>query len=420
MEPNSEVSLHDTNFASLPLILISPIFGRISDDMCTPQEDLRSGDFAPARNLANMLSLLEDEPTRKVYFRKWLLETLEVKLSDNRHELSEPGLPRPAAMITKGILKDVQIDGHVEWKDYRTTCKSGAHIALASPACQRFSLRPYIDISGAIVCPNGSVQVEALMPGLRVDCDVRDNRQRNLLAGLVRALTNAFDGLMKFYKSPSGPVSGYPSASGYASGEDGESIDCWFPYRNSYTDQYDTEHTFEYDSRLTQGPLIFVAKHTDPKVIPNLIVVKFTRAYSKAVHNLLAAKGFAPNLFAVEDLAGGWKMVVMEFLLEPDWTMLEMKTHEERLRYKEKLWEALCVIHDKKLVHGDVRGPNILVSKDGDVKLIDFDYCGTHEQVRYQREWDHTNRSVDAKEGDLIRKEHDVFEFNKIFDNSQS
>jgi len=375
MEPKSEVSLHNTNFASLPLTLISPIFGRISDDVRTPQEDLGPEDFAPARNLANMLSMLVDERTRKFDFRNWLLETLEGNLSDSM------------AMSARGILEGVLIEGHVEWKDYVLIVTegkaelgeqfSGPHGRLlasfrAHYMQERCSYRvgesclpailityhgPFVDMSVAIVCPDGSVQGEALMPGLRVDCDFRDDYQRNLLAGLVRALTNAFDGLMKFYKSPSGPVSGYRSTSGHTSSE---SIDCWFPYRNSYTDEYNTEQTFEYESRLTPGPLVFVAKHTDPKVIPNLIVVKFTRAYSKAVHNLLAAKGFAPKLFAVEDLAGGWKMVVMEFLLDSDWTMLEMKTHEERLRYKEKLWEALCVIHDKGLVHGDVRRPQYL------------------------------------------------------------
>ncbi|KAI0299588.1 hypothetical protein BC826DRAFT_995403, partial [Russula brevipes] len=107
------------------------------------------------------------------------------------------------------------------------------------------------------------------------------------------------------------------------------------------------------------------------------------------VHNLLAAEGFPPKLFAVEDLAGGWKMVVMEFLLYSDcqWMMLEMKEHSERLRYKGKVWQALSVIHGKEFVHGDFRGPNIFVSNNGDVKLIDFDHCGRHEQGRYPREW---------------------------------
>ncbi|KAI0299538.1 hypothetical protein BC826DRAFT_995127 [Russula brevipes] len=125
------------------------------------------------------------------------------------------------------------------------------------------------------------------------------------------------------------------------------------------------------------------------------------------MHNLLAAEGFAPELFAVEDLAGGWKMVVMEFLLDSDWTMLEMTTHEERLRYKEKLWGALCLIHGKEFA--------ISSFQNGDVKLIDFDHCGRHEKGRYPREWDHRNCREDAKEGDLMRKEHDVLLFNRIF-----
>jgi serine/threonine protein kinase len=169
-----------------------------------------------------------------------------------------------------------------------------------------------------------------------------------------------------------------------------------------------------------ESTLVFLAEHTGPNAGLPPIVVKFTRTYSEYVHNLLAAEGFAPELFAVEDLAGGWKMVVMEFLLDSDWTMLEMKKHSERSRYKGKLWRALSVIHGKEFVHGDVRGPNIFVSKNGDVKLIDFDYCGRHEQGRYPREWDHRNCREDAKEGDLMRKEHDVLLFNRIFDRSHS
>ena len=49
----------------------------------------------------------------------------------------------------------------------------------------------------------------------------------------------------------------------------------------------------------------------------------FTRTYSKEVHELLAGEGFAPELYAVEDLA-----VVMEYL--SGWTILHGKNHEER------------------------------------------------------------------------------------------
>jgi hypothetical protein len=38
------------------------------------------------------------------------------------------------------------------------------------------------------------------------------------------------------------------------------------------------------------------------------------RTYLRDVLELLASSGFAPELFAVEDLAGGWKMVIVEYL----------------------------------------------------------------------------------------------------------
>ena len=77
---------------------------------------------------------------------------------------------------------------------------------------------------------------------------------------------------------------------------------------------------------------------------------------------MLADNRFALKLIAVEDLVGGWKMVVMEYLL--GWEMLGEKPYEERLKHKERLKKALHIIHDQGFVHGDIRWPNILVSKD--------------------------------------------------------
>jgi hypothetical protein len=258
------------------------------------------------------------------------------------------------------------------------------------------------------------VQVEALTPALRVDCDYRDDRQRNLLAGFVRALRNAFEGLQIFYQSRSIPTR---DPSGYRSNKRAASIDRPFPYQDSYTNSQGVRCPFKYTSRLMQGALIFLAEHTGPKAIAKLIVVKFTRTYSEDAHKLLASKGFAPQLFAVEDLAGGWKMVVMEHL--SGWVMLGEKAHQERLKYKEKLKKALSVIHEHDLVHGDVRWPNILVYEDN-INLVDFDNCGKEGVQRYPREWDHRQRRDDAKEGDLMRKEHDDWMLERLFDHSVS
>jgi RIO1 family len=254
------------------------------------------------------------------------------------------------------------------------------------------------------------VQVEALTPALRVDCDYRDDRQRNLLAGFVRALRNAFEGLKKFYESPSGPIS---DPCGYRSNKHA-SIDRPFPYKVSYTNKERIECAFKYKSRLVRGALIFLAEHTEPEANAKLIVVKFTRTYSEVVHELLASKGFAPELFAVEDLAGGWKMVVMEYL--SGWVMLGEKPQP---KYKETLKKALRVIHDHGLVHGDVRRPNILVSEDA-IKFVDFDHCGMEGVETYPREWDHRQGREDAKEGDVLQRCHDDWMLERIFDYSVS
>ena len=256
--------------------------------------------------------------------------------------------------------------------------------------------------------------MQALTPGLRVDCDYRDDDQRNLLAGFVRALRNAYEGLKNFYESPSGPT---PDPCGYRSEPTSPSIDRPFPYKDSYTNKGQIECAFKYKSRLVHGALLFLAEHTGPEADAKEILIKFTRTYSKEVHELLASSGFAPALFAVEDLAGGWRMVVMEYL--SDWVMLGEKPHQERLKYKEKLKEVLRIIHDRGFVHGDIRWPNILVSEDN-VKVIDFDHCGQEGVKKYPREWDHRQRLEEAKEGDLMQKNHDTWMLDRIFDHSVS
>ena len=255
--------------------------------------------------------------------------------------------------------------------------------------------------------------MEALTPALRVDCDYRDDRQRNLLAGFVRALRNTFEGLKEFYRSPSGPIR---DPCGYRSNRH-TSIDRPFPYKDYYTNEGGIKCTFKYKLRLVRSALIFLAELMDTEANAKLIVVKFTRTYSEVVHKLLGSKGFAPELFAVEDLAGGWKMVVMEYLL--GWVMLGEKPHQERAKYKEKLKKALCIIHDRDLVHGDVRCPNILVYED-DIKLVDFDHCVKEGVKKYPREWDHTQRREDAKEGDFLQKLHDDWMLERIFDSFYS
>ena len=123
-----EVFIHNRpiDFESVPPVLISPIFGRLSEDLFKHHEDLRSEDFAPARDLANMLSVLEKkEASRKEPFLKWLLKLLpDIK----REELSHDARLQPhevRARLMTAIMqgeptdkkRDIETDGHVELGD---------------------------------------------------------------------------------------------------------------------------------------------------------------------------------------------------------------------------------------------------------------------------------------------------------------
>ena len=113
-------------FDEVPLTLISPIFGRFSDDLFTLEKDFRSEDFAPARDLANMLSkLAKDEASRNGAFLDWLLKTLpsieRTKSSGDASLKPHEVRPRLLTAIIKGEHEDSRhdyaTDGHVELGD---------------------------------------------------------------------------------------------------------------------------------------------------------------------------------------------------------------------------------------------------------------------------------------------------------------
>ena len=120
-----EVYIHNRpiDFESVPLTLISPVFGRVSDDLFTNHEDLTSQDFAPVRKLANMFS---NPAPRKEFFRRWLLETLpDIERGEPSHDTPLGPHEEVRASLTTTIIKgerrdkehDFETDGHVELGD---------------------------------------------------------------------------------------------------------------------------------------------------------------------------------------------------------------------------------------------------------------------------------------------------------------
>jgi hypothetical protein len=93
------------DFESVPLALISPIFGRLLDDLITNHENLLSQDFTPAKNLANMFSELEENVvSRKKSFSAWLLDMLpDIERKESSHGEARE---RPMTTIIKGERRD--------------------------------------------------------------------------------------------------------------------------------------------------------------------------------------------------------------------------------------------------------------------------------------------------------------------------
>ena len=72
-------------------------------------------------------------------------------------------------------------------------------------------------------------------------------------------------------------------------------------------------------------------------------------------------------------------MVVMEYI---DGETLD-KAKQISPTFMDQIRRALDVLHGQGYVFGDLRGPNILITKNEEVKLINFDCAGVHMKSQY-------------------------------------
>lgn len=112
------------------------------------------------------------------------------------------------------------------------------------------------------------------------------------------------------------------------------------------------------------------------------IVVKFVERYGVDAHRILADAGYAPKLLhfgsAFPGIVGykGAFMVVMEYV---EGTNADSLTEDAY----HGLRNAVDILHQAGFVHGDIRIPNVLLSRSGRVKIIDFDWAGKDGEVMY-------------------------------------
>jgi len=192
-----------------------------------------------------------------------------------------------------------------------------------------------------------------------------------------------------------------------------ENLDPQYPDPRTYRSlESKTTVNFKYLRQMDEKKLLFVGETDNGE----RICIKFVCRYSQAVHEKCAKMGIAPKLRGFEDIGAGWKMVIMDALdkeYKPfDKNVLPADTHEH-------IRERLVELHQAHFVHGDVRGVNIMVRKDGKpgFMLVDFDWSGVIGEAHYPINVNKVDlwRPDDVSDGMPIKSEHDMAMLEHIF-----
>ncbi|KAH9072282.1 hypothetical protein EDB83DRAFT_211792 [Lactarius deliciosus] len=180
------------------------------------------------------------------------------------------------------------------------------------------------------------------------------------------------------------------------------------------------------DTPKSPSKAIFRAM-TETDVGRRNIIVKFTQRYNAEAHRHLATKHHAPELLYCSeedpdsaDLAG-LIMVVMEDIDGGETAYQKYGNCQLDQPIFDQVAEAIGVLHGKNIVFGDLRYPNIMITKDQRVRLVDFDWCGEHGKDTYPGSLNvnrDTTNSIDwhrgVERGGKMMKEHDIFMLNKM------
>ncbi|KAG8901222.1 hypothetical protein FRB99_005477 [Tulasnella sp. 403] len=157
-----------------------------------------------------------------------------------------------------------------------------------------------------------------------------------------------------------------------------------FPYYNGSADGA-VSFSYEWPLVRRSNHLVFlvsgrVAKETKGSTH---FVVKFTLRYGTETHRYCAEAGFAPQIYHMEELPGGWTVVVMEFISKP-FTLLSELGSKDLPKLDQQLRHAVSTMHDEDYVHGDLRGANVFGDPDtGSIRIIDWDWAGKEGSVKY-------------------------------------
>ncbi|KAF7324777.1 hypothetical protein MKEN_00519500 [Mycena kentingensis (nom. inval.)] len=181
------------------------------------------------------------------------------------------------------------------------------------------------------------------------------------------------------------------------------------------------------DTQIVLEPTHYVNPERDWRVLvaqekdgERMFVVKFlTDRYGEEAHRTMAGLGFAPALRRVEQLPGGYVMVIMDYVPQNSAAKELGETHRNNLQ------ELLRQLQAHGLAHGDLRDANIIVTSDEQFQVIDWDWAGRAGRRTFPLDvnadlFNHGAPSnVRIHGGDPIEYIHDQQEISKILERGE-
>ncbi|KAG1886438.1 hypothetical protein F4604DRAFT_1721739 [Suillus subluteus] len=355
----------------IPTTLLHPIFGQFIDDCESHEPTKEDNDLVMALSEA-MCNFFDDEDKRASKFWEILQEhrinLIPSKIQHTKYETDSDiqyrGF-RYAILEAKNELGAMQAEPHMQAISYYiwSTLPFMGTKHGRFPCILITLFGPHIDFSGAVWIEHLTIQV--LSAALPLLYHHTDTKMHMFVMHHVGAFRKSLWFLNEYCKTMD------LDANSPTLNPDLNPVTT-FPFQHSYTciETSSMVH-FRYIYQMDNTKLIFTAKTTNKK----MICVKFVRRYLMDVHKLCASEDFAPVLYGLDYLPGGWYMVVME-LIENDyiclWECSAPHSHQDEIAQK------LECLHQNGLVHGDIRDMNTMVKKDGSsgIKLVDFDWSG--------------------------------------------
>ncbi|GJJ10958.1 hypothetical protein Clacol_005187 [Clathrus columnatus] len=409
----------------VPLTLFDPVFAQFVDDCKTIEFTSKDMDFAFDLKI-EMSGFFDSENTRRDRFNEMMKEIYAIELqedytiqgTDYNMDVCVSHNGRP---ILISEVKNEMAGLNSEPTLHASLCYMEAvevlseDVSSCHPCFTLILVGPFIGFGGCVLTDHVISQPFSILP---LAFHTSDNDAFESLARHLAALKRAVNSLRGTYSQLPAVTPPAPKP-----------VSRIFPYqRTSCILGTDNLIEFSYETERDDGRLIFDGQTAAG--VP--ICIKFVRKYGQEAHELCAKNGFAPKLFGVEKLPGGWMMIIME-RMDENWTRLlafkeerneknKALDKDEKAVIETRISSCLELLHGAGMVHGDIRDVNILVKKDdlSQVRIVDFDWADKEGEARYPKFVNvapDVGRPKEVEAFGIIKADHDNYMVPDLFDN---